>query len=435
MPLNFFSGLECATPHAARSTVPDDRLDAFDWLQGRVATSGFDGEVPDAFTVARALAADKGDAEAAWKRLQATMKWREEVAADSVLDNPPAALALHEKLRVRRILGIGRQGQVFVAERCAEFLASDNFRALPTEDWVRCHVYFMEQMAVQFQKASQAQGQPVARMAFIGDASGMSLTATFRGLPLLQHITELADKHFPGILDRKFLNPAVAEKVHFFPGVPTDLLLTMMEPEQLPSDFGGTGAALPHTIVWSPQHGPFVKDTVPASATRPQDTVEEDTMADRGSDASSLRRRPRFVTARESPPSDQGPVDEGLLSWIAQGATSLATNLASLWAEPTAEEPSCSIAPGPESAPGRRRRGSSTSLEPRRARFVTADQGWDWTAEVAGEHSRLTAIRSIAAGLLQLLLFLMVVSSFIHQPQAIAQFSAMPRAMPMGLPL
>eukprot|EP00451_Oxyrrhis_marina_P021400 CAMPEP_0204349068 /NCGR_PEP_ID=MMETSP0469-20131031/29214_1 /ASSEMBLY_ACC=CAM_ASM_000384 /TAXON_ID=2969 /ORGANISM="Oxyrrhis marina" /LENGTH=458 /DNA_ID=CAMNT_0051335175 /DNA_START=35 /DNA_END=1411 /DNA_ORIENTATION=- len=441
MPLNYFEGLACATVEAALRDLDPNQKEQLEKLRAIFdaawsSTEQFPREVkPDIFTLLRCLRADKWKPEAAWKRLRTTLQWRADLNVDKLLEDPPASVEVHDALRVRRILGCGKQGQVVVFERMGELLGTENFRGLPMDEWILNHVVFMENLAIQFRKASEQQGKPMARMAYIADASGIQFGPATRGLPYIQGVTDVADAHCPDILDavylvnvprmatylwgfaKRFLNPDVSEKVHFFSDVPTDVFRELIDPALLPAEMGGQADPIPHTVIWHPDTGPFVGAEPPDPDDPPG-------------------RRPRFLSAKETedPSFTQQIVDTTadhfviplLQNWV--GFTPQQVRGFVAWATPPVPEGGAAAGtaevfvdmdqpvPEPEANSGIRRR----------RRFVTAggdpeetpalqepDDGMEpWMHGVWILFSPFVVLLQLVQGLLQLFFVMMSVATF-----------------------
>ena len=159
-------------------------------------------QVPDDFTMLRFLQADDYRIDAAIARLLSTMKWRLKTGLDEYISNPNQKLIRrYRQLRVRRVVGIDKNGCALVMERVGEFLDSDEaFRGgLTIEQWLLCYSYDVSELLAAFREATENSGRIIHRMNFVGDLTGLSFTSAIRILPSLKVMTKHVETSFPEI--------------------------------------------------------------------------------------------------------------------------------------------------------------------------------------------------------------------------------------------
>jgi len=223
--------------------------------------------IPDEITILRFLQADKYNTRLALKRLLDTVVWRQKLDLPGLVRHMPTMLDKYRSLRVRRCMGLDKEGRPVFCERIGEFmniLATPKSKGMGLNDFLLCYIYEMGEIIKQFRESAK-QGTPQWKNIYIADAQSVKFMAAIKSINLLKSFSKDVEIHFPEqagpifvvnspsivahamSLFRKFLDPTVVSKIQVHPGIAKEALLEYIDESVLFREYGGTNDAdYPH---------------------------------------------------------------------------------------------------------------------------------------------------------------------------------------------
>lgn len=276
--LNLYHGIEnvdrSKITHFA--SLSQDEKSNFEAFEKQVQGFNFAAELgtenhsrPDSMTILRFLQADDYDADKAFKRIVATLKWHQQVQLGPTIATPPEKLAIYRKIRVRACMGRSKDGMPVFVERLAGFMngiPSAEGKSLTTEDWVQCFLYDTGSLIRELRDSYTINTQsdlPVSwKAVWIMDCRGQSLFKAMKAMTTVKMLDSITEPNFPEVagpiylvnapsvvagiwkMAKAFLDPATVAKISIHSNVPKDVLLERMEETVLLKEYGGTNASV-----------------------------------------------------------------------------------------------------------------------------------------------------------------------------------------------
>ena len=214
-------------------------------------------EDPDEETKLRFLRSDHYDVAKAKVRLLKTIRWREDRQVAGILKNRPPYYDRYLAQKIRRIVGYDREQRPIIAERFGETLARNNLDVMSLEEWLECIIYETELLIMEFRGLSKKHGRPIGESVTILDLKGATLYGAYKNLSYFKTLDKELKNHYPELagpivivnasyiatsfynnIVKKFIAEETAAKVEMFTGVPTERLLRLADPDQLPVEYG-----------------------------------------------------------------------------------------------------------------------------------------------------------------------------------------------------
>lgn len=219
-------------------------------------------EYPTDFTLLRFLQGEKYKVNSAAKRLMNTMKWRQEMRVAHLLAYAPSYMDIYLRAWVRLHTGFCKKGRPVICDRLSEFMNFSNYHALPFEQFVICHIRYMELTCEALHEASARKGKPIQFVTFVGNLGGLKLAKAFSAAPMMKRLGKKIDEtHYPEMagtlylincpsfvssmwsIAKRFLDPTTESKFRIYTDTPIQVLEEEIGLDALPPDFGGTSKA------------------------------------------------------------------------------------------------------------------------------------------------------------------------------------------------
>ncbi|KAL6073077.1 putative CRAL-TRIO domain-containing protein C3H8.02 [Balamuthia mandrillaris] len=221
-----------------------------------------DWTVHNDYTIKRFLRARDQDLDRAYAMFTASLKWRSEVGADTLLDTCPI---LNENFVALRQYWPGRvhytddKGAPVLIERVGCVDIRGLVTAIPEDDLVNFHVYTQEEMRSIRADCSRQRQKNIWENIIVEDLAGLSWKHIYTpAMDLLKRIIQIDEANYPESLKHyyvinapKFINilyraispwldPKTLSKVRIYGGNYQEALLKDIPKERLPKEYGGT---------------------------------------------------------------------------------------------------------------------------------------------------------------------------------------------------
>ncbi|OWZ14787.1 SEC14 cytosolic factor [Phytophthora megakarya] len=207
----------------------------------------------------RFIAGEKGDAEKGHARFLATLEWRKENDIDNILVTPHPNFETIKQYYPQYFHGRTREGQPVYYERPGKIqLPALKREGLSIDDLLRHYMYITEYLWRVVEPNDSGRSITVLDVTGIGmyDLGGEVLdfikrASAFTGAHYPERSAHIFIINIPGWFNmiwrmvKPLIDPVTREKVHMLKGSAIlKELETLIDPENIPSDFGGEGVAL-----------------------------------------------------------------------------------------------------------------------------------------------------------------------------------------------